>query len=71
MSYSICTSRRPRGVCASATDPGLNRSFREYAESRRFFPDTARVRHPKDKARVENALSQTLRSLFAVSENYP
>ena len=25
----------------------------------------------EDKARVENALSQTLRSLFAVSENYP
>ncbi len=41
-------------VRASATDPGLNRSFREYAESRRFFPDTARVRHPKDKPRVEN-----------------
>ena len=41
-------------VRASATDPGLNRSFREYAESRGFFPDTARVRHPKDKARVEN-----------------
>lgn len=25
----------------------------------------------EDKARVENALSQTLRSMFAVSENYP
>jgi LemA protein len=25
----------------------------------------------EDKARVENALSQTLRTLFAVSENYP
>ncbi|HUP49850.1 MAG TPA: LemA family protein [Thermoanaerobaculia bacterium] len=25
----------------------------------------------EDKARVENALSQTLKSLFAVSENYP
>ena len=34
-------------VRASATAPGLNRSFREYAEARSFFPDTARVRHPK------------------------
>jgi transposase len=52
-------------VRASATDPGLNRSFREYAESRRFFPDTARVRHPKDKARVENQVPYVRERWFA------
>lgn len=52
-------------VRASATDPGLNRSFREYAESRRFFPDAARVRHPKDKARVENQVPYVRERWFA------
>jgi transposase len=52
--HTILDNATAMVVRASATDPGLNRSFREYAESRRFFPDTARVRHPKDKARVEN-----------------
>ena len=41
-------------VRASATDPGLNRAFRDYTDARQLFADTARVRHPKDKARVEN-----------------
>jgi transposase len=41
-------------VRASATDPGLNRAFRDYSDARQLFADTARVRHPKDKARVEN-----------------
>ncbi len=52
-------------VRASATDPGLNRSFREYAEARSFFPDTARVRHPKDKARVENQVPYVRERWFA------
>jgi hypothetical protein len=57
-------------VRASATDPGLNRSFREYAEARRFFPDTARVRHPKDKARVENQVPYVRERWFA-GESFP
>jgi transposase len=52
-------------VRASATDPGLNRSFREYAEARSFFPDTARVRHPRDKARVENQVPYVRERWFA------
>lgn len=41
-------------VRASKTDPTLTRAFRDYTEARCLFADTARVQHPKDKARVEN-----------------
>ena len=57
-------------VRASATAPGLNRSFREYAEARSLFPDTARVRHPKDKARVENQVPYVRERWFA-GEQFP
>jgi transposase len=52
-------------VHASRTDPSLNRSFAEYAEARGFFADTARVRHPKDKARVENQVPYVRERWFA------
>jgi transposase len=39
---------------AHAQAPVLQRAFLEYAQSRSFFVDPARVRHPQDKARVEN-----------------
>lgn len=41
-------------VRAHATDPRINPSFLEYANARGFFVDPARVRHPKDKPRVES-----------------
>ena len=50
---------------AGRTDPTLNRSFAEYAEARGFFADTARVRHPKDKARVENQVPYVRERWFA------
>jgi transposase len=34
--------------------PGLQPGFAEYAAARGLFVDAARVRHPRDKARVEN-----------------
>ena len=52
-------------VRASATDPGLNRAFRDYTEARGLFADTARVRHPKDKARVENQVPYVRERWFA------
>lgn len=52
-------------VRASATDPGLNRAFRDYADARQLFADTARVRHPKDKARVENQVPYVRERWFA------
>lgn len=41
-------------------DPALNRAFREMAEHYGCFIDPARVRHPKDKAKVERDV-QTVR----------
>jgi transposase len=52
-------------VRASATAPGLNRAFRDYTEARSVFADTARVRHPKDKARVENQVPYVRERWFA------
>lgn len=50
---------------ASATDPRLNPSFLEYAQSRGFFVDPARVRRPQDKARVENQVAYVRERWFA------
>lgn len=52
-------------VRASKTDPGLHRAFGEYTETRGLFADTARVRHPKDKARVENQVPYVRERWFA------
>lgn len=41
-------------VRAHPTVPELHRAFSEYAQSRGFLVDPARVRRPKDKPRVEN-----------------
>lgn len=57
-------------VHASRADPSLNRGFAEYAEARGFFADTARVRHPKDKARVENQVPYVRERWFA-GESFP
>lgn len=45
---------------ADHLEPRLSRTFLEYSQSRGFVIDTARVRSPKDKARVERAV-QTVR----------
>jgi transposase len=41
-------------VRADAQSPKLQRAFAEYVQLRGIFADPARVRHPRDKARVEN-----------------
>ena len=38
---------------ADAVDPRLTREWLEYAQARGFVTDPARVRHPRDKPRVE------------------
>lgn len=50
---------------ASATDPRFNPSFFEYAQSRGFFVDPARVRRPQDKGRVENQVPYVRERWFA------
>jgi transposase len=52
-------------VRASAKDPTINPSFAEYAQARAFFVDPARVRHPRDKARVENQVPFVRERWFA------
>ncbi|MCB9659433.1 MAG: IS21 family transposase [Polyangiales bacterium] len=47
-----------------ATAPRFNDTFLEYAQARGFFADPARVRHPKDKPRVENQVPFVRESWF-------
>jgi transposase len=56
-------------TAADATEPRLNDSFREYAQSRGFAVDPARVRSPKDKPRVERMV-QYVRSNFYAGEQF-
>lgn len=44
-------------------DPKLNRTYQEMAEHYNCFLDTCRVRHPKDKGKVERDV-QTIRQAF-------
>ena len=43
----------------------LNQAFVEYAQARGFMVDPARVRHPKDKPKVERNVPYVRRSMFA------
>lgn len=45
--------------------PTVNRAFQEYAQSRGFFVDLARIRKPQDKARVENHVPYVRERWFA------
>jgi transposase len=50
---------------ANPTEPRLNQAFVEYAQDRGFLVDATRVRHPKDKPRVERTVPYVRRSFFA------
>ena len=49
---------------ADPTNPRFTDAFLEYSQSRGFVADLARVRHPRDKARVERAVSFVRESFF-------
>ena len=53
---------------ADPTDPRLGDAFVEYAQARGFAVDAARVRHPRDKARVERSVSFVRESFFRGEE---
>jgi transposase len=53
---------------ADALEPRLNQAFVEYAQSRGFVVDPARVRHPQDKPRVERTVRYVRGSFFAGEE---
>ncbi len=50
---------------ADAVNPQLTREWLEYSQARRFVTDPARVRHPRDKARVESGVFYVQRNFFA------
>ncbi len=50
---------------ADPLEPRLNVTFLEYAQARGFHIDTARVRRPKDKARVERSVRDVRDDCFA------
>lgn len=50
---------------ADAIEPRLNQAFVEYAQARGFHIDPTRVRHPKDKPKVERAVPFARNSFFA------
>lgn len=49
---------------ADPLKPVINTAFLEYAQARGFQIDTARVRHPKDKARVERSVPTVREDAF-------
>jgi transposase len=53
---------------ADASSPRLTVAFLEYAQSRGFVVDPARVRRPRDKGRVERTVQYVQSSLFAGEE---
>ena len=52
-------------VRADGCDPTLNQAFVEYAQSREFVVDPARVRSPQDKPRVERTVAFVQGSFWA------
>ena len=56
-------------IDADAIDRRLNDGFVEYAQSRGFVVDPARVRSPQDKPRVERSVSYVRQSFFK-GENF-
>ena len=53
---------------ADALHPRLTRGFLEYSQHRRFITDPARVRHPKDKPRVERSVQYARERFFKGAE---
>lgn len=56
-------------IAADNCDPGFNEAFVEYAQSRGFVIDPARVRSPQDKPRVERTVAFVQGSFWA-GENF-
>ena len=54
---------------ADGRDPGFNQAFIEYAQSRGFVVDPARVRSPQDKPRVERTV-EFVQSSFWAGEDF-
>jgi transposase len=51
-------------AAADPLSPTITRAFREYSQARGFVVDSTRVRKPRDKARVENAVPSVREDCF-------
>jgi transposase len=61
----IADNPKPIVTRADPLKPALNEGFAEYAQSRGFLVDLARVRRPQDKPKVERTVAYTRSSAFA------
>jgi transposase len=61
----IADNPKPIVTQADPLKPVLNEAFAEYAQSRDFLVDLARVRHPQDKPKVERTVAYARSSAFA------
>lgn len=50
---------------ADSTDPEFSVGWTEYSQARGFFTDPARVRHPRDRPRVERMVQYVRGNVFA------
>lgn len=55
-------------IGADPLSPKLTPAFLEYSQARGFAVDTTRVRHPKDKARVERTVTDVRRDCYEGEE---
>jgi transposase len=66
-SFPVIIPDNAPAIITTADDlaPRINPVFLEYAQARHFHIDAARVRHPRDKARVERSVSTVRDDAFA------
>ena len=62
--YLVIDNFPPAVAGADALHPVFTRGFLEYSQRRGFIADAARVRHPKDKPKVERGVQYVRESLF-------
>lgn len=69
--FPVVVADNPKALVTKAdrVRPSLDERFAEYSQERGFVLDLARVRHPKDKARVERSV-QFVRSDAFASERF-
>jgi hypothetical protein len=65
--FNVIIPDNTPAIITTADDlaPRINPVFLEYAQARYFHIDAARVRHPRDKARVERSVSTVRDDAFA------
>ena len=66
--YLVIDNFPPAMAGADALHPVFTKGFLEYSQRRGFIADAARVRHPKDKPKVERGVQYVRERLFKGSD---